>query len=71
MYVPILLFVNQETDSSGSTSDSRGIPGYEEVSHLAEMLVNLTGLAVSPAQADSIQSLYEALRVRKYSTQVK
>jgi len=43
------------------TLDARGIPGWDKVGQLAEMLVGLTGIAVSTAQVTRLKDLYDAL----------
>ena len=37
--------------AGSSTADPRGIPGWDKVGQLAEVLIQLTGIAVSAAQA--------------------
>ena len=41
------------TTGSG-TADPKGIPGWDKVGQLAEVLIQLTGIAVSTAQARQI-----------------
>ena len=41
--------------------DSRGIPGWDEVDHLAQALISLDGICVTNTQAQNIQSLYSEL----------
>ena len=44
-----------------TTSDTRGIPGWDKVGHLAKLLTELTGIAVSTHQAGQLKALYDAL----------
>eukprot|EP00794_Sanderia_malayensis_P021122 gene21122-23194_t len=41
--------------------DSRGIPGWDKVNHLAKFLVGMTGISVSRAEAVRVKELYAAL----------
>eukprot|EP00794_Sanderia_malayensis_P008350 gene8349-9251_t len=41
--------------------DSRGIPGWDKVNHLAQFLVGMTGISVSRAEAVCVKELYAAL----------
>ena len=47
--------------TTDTTSDPRGISRWDKVGKLAEALVELTGLAVSAAQAERIKALCDAL----------
>ena len=47
--------------AGSSTADPRGIPGWDKVGQLAEVLIQLTGIAVSAAQASQIKALYNGL----------
>lgn len=44
-----------------ATEDSRGIPGWDKVHNLAEVLLSLKGLGVSNAQKELILKLYNQL----------
>ena len=47
--------------SSNSVADASGIPGWDRVGQLAQILVGLKGIAVSATQADQLKSLYDSL----------
>ena len=47
--------------AGSNTADPRGIPGWDKVGQLAEVLIQLTGIAVSAAQASQIKALYNGL----------
>ena len=44
-----------------SVADVSGIPGWDKVGQLAQMLVQLKGIALSASQADQLKVLYDAL----------
>ena len=45
-------------EDNGEAVDSRGIPGWDEVDHVAQALISLDGICVTNTQAQNIQSLY-------------
>ena len=44
-----------------SVADVSGIPGWNKVGQLAQMLVQLKDIALSASQADQLKVLYDAL----------
>ena len=68
-YVQLLFFsdpyyVLQEEpaeDDEDGAKDSRGIPGWEKVDQLVRALLELEGLCVTNAQANTIKTLYSQL----------
>jgi len=48
-------------DDMSSVADVSGITGWDKVGHLAQMLVELKGIALSASQADKLKVLYDAL----------
>ena len=50
------------TNNAASESvDSRGIPGWDKVAHLARMLTELEGISVTNKEAHRIKTLWNAL----------
>ena len=47
--------------AGSSTADPRRIPGWDKVAQLAEVLIQLTGIAVSAVQVSQIKALYNGL----------
>lgn len=52
-----------ETESEESLC-SRGIPGWQKVNRLAQVLIGVSGLSVSHSQATEIKNLYDNLLQR-------
>lgn len=57
----IVATTSTTTTIDNTTSDPRGIPGWDKVGQLAEALVELTGIALSVVQVNKIKSLCDAL----------
>ena len=51
------------TVTADITPDPRGIPVWDKVGQLAEVLVSLSGLAASAVQAERIKALWDAMDV--------
>ena len=52
---------NDIISASSTTVDSRGIPGWEKVAQLAQVLVGLDGLSVSNEEVQKIKALWDDL----------
>ena len=50
-----------ESDQIDAAADYAGIPGWEKVDAIAEALLQLQGLSVTPSQSDNIKTLYGQL----------
>ena len=48
-------------DNDAEAVDSRGIPGWEKVDHLARALLDLEGLCITNAQAKNISPLLQLM----------
>ena len=57
----VLLQDEPTEDDEDGAKDSRGIPGWEKVDKLVRALLELEGLCVTNAQANTIKTLYSQL----------
>ena len=52
---------SEDSEEQLTTTDSRGIPGWDKVDKLAKRLIDLSGLSVSPTEVKKIVDLYNNL----------